>query len=98
MLSTQEEHYKLIDNASEYYYVEENGKKKTFHCRFPDCGKVFRYRSEIVRHIATHSNYRPYICQHDGCHKSFKRLDALENHMRVHSKEKPYVCSQPGCG
>jgi hypothetical protein len=79
------------------FEVQSKGKQKNFMCKFPDCGKVFRYKSEIVRHIATHSEFRPYICDHPGCNKSFKRRDALENHTRTHTKEKPFECPHEEC-
>jgi uncharacterized C2H2 Zn-finger protein len=86
-----------MDRSEEMFEVHARGKQKTFMCSFPDCGKVFRYKSEIVRHIATHSEYRPFNCEHPGCNKSFKRRDALENHVRTHTKEKPFTCPHDGC-
>lgn len=79
------------------YEVQKKGKQKSYICRQPDCGKVFRYHSEIIRHIATHSETRPYICDFEGCKKSFKRKDALENHVRTHTNDKPFACPRPGC-
>jgi uncharacterized C2H2 Zn-finger protein len=81
-----------------FYDVQLVGKKQNFICKFPDCGKVFRYKSEILRHIATHSNFRPHMCTFDGCKKSFKRQDALENHIRTHTKETPFQCTVSDCG
>lgn len=75
-----------------------NSNKKTYVCPHPDCGKIFRFKSEIVRHSATHVDSRPFQCEYDGCGKSFKRADALENHIRTHTGETPYVCEYPGCG
>jgi len=78
--------------------VAEDERKK-FVCRHAGCGKVFRYKSEIMRHIATHSESRPFICQYDNCFKAFKRSDALENHVRSsHTKETPFTCPFPDCG
>lgn len=79
------------------FEVQSKGRQKSFMCKVPDCGKVFRYKSEIVRHIATHSEYRPYICDIPSCSKSFKRRDALENHLRTHTKETPFICPNEGC-
>jgi hypothetical protein len=77
--------------------VAEEDRKK-FVCKHPGCGKFFRYKSEIVRHTATHSESRPFICNYDGCFKAFKRNDALENHVRSsHTKETPFVCPFPEC-
>jgi hypothetical protein len=84
--------------ANMYDLVAEEERKK-FVCKQPGCGKIFRYKSEIERHIATHSESRPFICQYDNCFKAFKRSDALENHIRSsHTKETPFACPFPDCG
>jgi len=78
--------------------VNEDERKK-YTCKHPGCGKFFRYKSEIVRHAATHSESRPFICNYDNCFKAFKRNDALENHIRSsHTKETPFICPVPECG
>jgi len=81
-----------------YDLVAEEERKK-FVCKHAGCGKIFRYKSEIERHIATHSESRPFVCQYDNCFKAFKRSDALENHVRSsHTKETPFACPFPDCG
>jgi len=88
--------HEVGDEAFEQISDEE---RKKFVCKFPNCGKFFRYKSEIVRHAATHSESRPFICQYDNCYKAFKRNDALENHIRSsHTKETPFVCPVADCG
>jgi uncharacterized Zn-finger protein len=85
------------DFPDEMFETYTQGKQKNFMCKLPDCGKIFRYKSEILRHITTHSEYRPYVCNIPGCNKGFKRRDALDNHIRTHTKEKPFICSHDGC-
>jgi uncharacterized Zn-finger protein len=84
-------------NLSGYEYQGETNKR-TYVCQHPDCGKTFRFKSEMVRHSTTHDNYRPFVCPIEACGKSFKRADALDNHMRTHTRETPFVCSYEGCG
>lgn len=72
--------------------------KTTYTCPHPDCGRIFRFKSEITRHQATHNDSRPFVCEFEGCGKSFKRADALENHIRTHTGETPFVCEFEGCG
>lgn len=73
------------------------GSHRRYHCTFPGCGKVFKFKSEITRHVIIHQNDRPYCCTYGGCKKSFKRADALENHIQTHAKTMPYSCDIPGC-
>jgi hypothetical protein len=72
--------------------------KRHFRCTVPNCGKIFRFKSEVMRHRVIHFNSRPFDCPHEGCKKSFKRADALDNHLRIHTKEMPFECGLPGCG
>lgn len=76
--------------------IEEDRKK--FICKHAYCGKVFRFRSEIERHVTIHSASRPFKCRYDNCIKTFKRSDALDNHIRCsHTREATYICPFPGC-
>jgi len=72
--------------------------KKNFICTYPDCGKIFRFKSEFQRHKVIHIVSRPFVCPHEGCGKTFKREDALKNHVRIHTGELPFKCEMPGCG
>jgi hypothetical protein len=81
------------------YELVNDDERKKYVCKQKGCGKFFRYKSEIIRHAATHSESRPFICQYDNCFKAFKRNDALENHIRSsHTKETPFICPFPDCG
>ena len=84
----------------ENYYKEQGyGSKKQYICSFTDCQKIFRFRSEIKRHIASHTDFRPHGCNFPGCNKSFKRIEALDDHVRSrHTGEAPLTCSYAGCG
>jgi uncharacterized Zn-finger protein len=67
---------------------EHSETMKAFYCSQPGCKKSFRYRSEILRHMVTHTSKRPYVCTFKNCMKGFKRSDALATHMRIHTREK----------
>jgi len=87
------------DAYEDMFDVVNEGSKRKFICKVDDCQKVFRYKSEIQRHIAAHSTHRPHTCTFDGCDKSFKRADALENHVRSqHTGEAPLACPYKDCG
>jgi len=87
-----------VQSIESLYEVVKNKNKKNFICKYPDCGKVFGYKSEITRHVISHTNIRPHVCPYEGCGKGFKRQDALDNHIRIHTKETPYECPHEGCG
>lgn len=72
--------------------------RKSYRCTVADCGKIFRFKSEMQRHNVIHFNSRPYKCSHPGCKKTFKRADALDHHVRVHSSATPFDCDFEGCG
>jgi hypothetical protein len=86
------------ETSDSLYELVNDEDRKKYICKYKGCGKFFRYKSEIMRHAATHSESRPFICHYDNCFKAFKRNDALENHIRSsHTKETPFVCPFPEC-
>jgi len=82
----------------EYYSEVIRDGKKSHLCTFPGCGKIFKFKSEISRHLVIHFVDRPFTCPVEACGKAFKRADALENHVRIHTQNLPFECEHPGCG
>mmetsp|Transcript_102007 Transcript_102007/g.141834 ORF Transcript_102007/g.141834 Transcript_102007/m.141834 type:complete len:163 (+) Transcript_102007:214-702(+) len=66
-------------------------------CTHPGCGKSYNYKSDLEKHMITHSDAKPFACTFPGCDKRYKRSDALKNHYRLHTDEKPFLCTVPGC-
>ena len=82
---------------SQFYERVMVGDKKMFKCLSPGCGKTFKFKSDMERHVVIHTNTRPYACAHPSCGKTFKRPDALKSHMETHNEEVHLECPVPGC-
>lgn len=101
MMKNQQLNFSLQESASPkqsklYEEIQENNKK-IFNCLIPGCGKTFRFKSEIKRHLTIHSAERVHTCTFPNCGKTFKRADALKNHARIHNTTTPFICPVPEC-
>lgn len=72
----------------------ENGEgelRRKFHCSH--CGKSFKTKSHLQRHILTHTGEKPYHC--NRCGSKFNQSSSLRNHIiAIHTKEYPHYCPQ----
>ncbi|XP_026722881.1 zinc finger protein 135-like [Athene cunicularia] len=69
-------------------------RSRTKEHKCEQCAKVFRWKSNLTRHLWTHKGEKPYKCQ--DCGKSFRDSWYLFSHQRTHTKEKPFVCTTCG--
>ncbi|XP_070759893.1 zinc finger protein 239-like [Enoplosus armatus] len=60
------------------------------------CGKAFKYKSKLQRHLSVHTGEKKYYC--NSCGKRFSETSALNAHIRIHTGEKPYSCKTCGKG
>lgn len=68
-------------------------KKHTdFQHKCKKCGKAFRKRVSLRRHLEYHTGtiVKPFVC--DFCGKSFRLNINLVEHRRIHTGEKPFAC------
>nr|XP_032802481.1 zinc finger protein 436-like isoform X2 [Petromyzon marinus] len=67
-------------------------RQKPFQCFL--CPYNTDHRSNLQRHLKTHTGERPYVCRE--CGKAFTQSSNLRKHRRTHSGERPYACIECG--
>jgi len=95
--SPQTSSFSFEQPAPKLYIQTTTQGKKAFQCLGPDCGKVFKYKSDMDRHVLTHSKEKPITCPFPSCNKSFKRPYALKEHIRLNHTETTAFPCPLGC-
>ncbi|ELK31452.1 Zinc finger protein 202 [Myotis davidii] len=72
--------------------AEKTPVEKPYRC--DECGKHFRWTSDLVRHHRTHTGEKPFFCT--ICGKNFSQKSVLTTHQRIQHGDKPYMCGECG--
>ncbi|XP_076046587.1 uncharacterized protein LOC143028419 isoform X2 [Oratosquilla oratoria] len=83
---------KNIDGSVKRYVVPVKmvGHIKWHVCMY--CSKEFKKPSDLVRHIRTHTNERPFMC--NKCYRTFTVKSSLVAHLKTHSGIREYGCTR----
>lgn len=83
------------------------GKDGTYRCMWQDCSKHdtssrtagpmnFGNKPKLMRHVHSHTGYKPFACPYPGCDKGFVTKEQLKNHETTHTKSRKYQCQLCG--
>lgn len=64
------------------------GHKIKYVCEH--CGRQFKIRDYLIKHLPTHTGVKPYQCP--ICDQSFTLLGSQQVHLLKHAGERPYIC------
>ncbi|XP_035594409.1 transcriptional repressor CTCF-like [Oncorhynchus keta] len=68
--------------------IKKKGVKKTFQCEL--CSYTCPRRSNLDRHMKSHTDERPHKCH--LCGRAFRTVTLLRNHLNTHTGTRPHKC------
>ncbi|XP_063806678.1 uncharacterized protein LOC134989418 [Pseudophryne corroboree] len=83
-----------IDTQNTKWITHQPAKEHERQLPCSECGKYFRYKSQLIIHQRCHTGEKPFPCSE--CGKCFKDRSNLVTHLRRHTGEKPFPCSECG--
>uniref|UniRef100_A0A8D0AHT0 Transcriptional repressor CTCF n=1 Tax=Sander lucioperca TaxID=283035 RepID=A0A8D0AHT0_SANLU len=69
--------------------IKKKGVKKTFQCEL--CSYTCPRRSNLDRHMKSHTDERPHKCH--LCGRAFRTVTLLRNHLNTHTGTRPHKCT-----
>ncbi|XP_068998401.1 zinc finger protein 2-like [Embiotoca jacksoni] len=85
---TQRNRNKGDDSPASESHGDADARNNSLKCTV--CGRVFKYMSDVKRHLKIHTGERPFPC--NTCGRRFFMKQHLKAHIRTHTGERPYTC------
>ncbi|CAG4974598.1 unnamed protein product [Colias eurytheme] len=79
------------DNTSRNVHVRVV-HKQSYAVQCDVCGIYLSNKYNLMQHLRTHVDYRPYKCDFGDCKKAFKDKSTLKKHVILHYPSKHYEC------
>ena len=73
--------------------MEKHKEESPWKCDKDDCGRVFKWKAELVAHEVTHTG-ETFMCEYPGCEFTKKDPRNIKQHYQVHTKEKKVKCKK----
>lgn len=90
-----------------WVHTKSSDPAKISHCDWPGCGKSFRDKEAVQRHMWVHTKDTAvdgkFVCDRADCGKLLRDKSSLERHLRGHVRlekirEQKHICTWPKCG
>ena len=83
-----------VCSMCEESFDQSSGHTRNIQHKCSHCGKGFRCKSTLTKHLRIHTGERPFVCS--VCKNSFSERVSLAYHMATHFDKSPHKC--PTCG